>query len=425
MMKLNRRHFLSGTAALAGASVLGAPAVLGQGRAKLVVIGGGAGGATVAKYVARDAGDAVEVTLVEPLTEYTTCFFSNLYLGGFRSYEDNVHSYDALPSKYGVRMQHQMAAGVDRDRREVKLADGTVLPYDRLVVSPGIDLKFDSVPGYSEAAAERMPHAWKPGAQTRLLKSMIDAVPEGGLVVMIPPPNPYRCPPGPYERVSMMAHQFKSTGRGSCRIVIVDPKDKFSKQGVFQPGWDQYYPGMIEWFSPMIHGGVKSVDPATNEVVTDFETYKADLVNVIPAQTAGKIAADTGLTDESGFCPIEAATMKSQADPNIYVLGDACIPGDMPKSAFAANSQAKVAAMSIRGELAGARTFPARFANTCWSLIETNDCIKVGARYEATEEKIKRTDGFISHPTDTAEVRAQNYQESLGWYAGITADIFT
>jgi NADPH-dependent 2,4-dienoyl-CoA reductase/sulfur reductase-like enzyme len=424
-MKLNRRGFIAGASALAGASVFGVPAVLGQGKARVVVIGGGAGGATVAKYVARDGGEAIEVTLVEPLKEYATCFFSNLYLGGFRKYEDNVHSYDALASKYGVTIQQQMATGVDRDKREVTLADGTVLPYDRLVVSPGIELKFDSVPGYSEAAAEKMPHAWKPGAQTKLLKSMIDAVPDGGLVVMLAPPNPYRCPPGPYERVSMMAHQFKSTGRGNCKIIVIDPKDKFSKQGVFQPAWEKYYPGMIEWFSPMIHGGVKSIDPDTNQVVTDFETYKADLVNVIPAQKAGRIATDAGLANDGGYCPIEAATMKSTADPNVYVVGDACIPGDMPKSAFAANSQAKVAAMSIRAELTDARTFPARFANTCWSLIETDDCVKVGGRYEATAEKIAQTEGFVSQPTDTAAIRAQNYQESLGWYAGITADIFS
>lgn len=423
-MKLNRRRFMAGAGALAGASLFGTPALMGQGRAKLVVIGGGAGGATVAKYVARDAGEAVEVTLVEPDKEYVTCFFSNLYLGGFRNYEDNVHSYDALASKYGVKIQHQMATGVDRDKREVKLSDGTALPYDRLVVSPGIELKFNSVPGYSEAAVEKMPHAWKSGAQTRLLKSMIDAVPDGGLVVMLPPPNPSRCPPGPYERVSMMAHLFKSTRRGNCKIVIIDPKDKFSKQGLFQPAWEKYYPGMIEWFSPMIHGGVKSIDPDTNQVVTDFETYEADLVNVIPAQTAGRIATHTGLANDSGYCPIEATTMKSKADPNIYVIGDACIPGDMPKSAFSANSQAKVAAMSIRGELTDAKTYPARFANICWSLIETDDCVKVGGRYEATDGKIKQTEGCISHPTDTADVRAQNYQESLGWYAGITADIF-
>lgn len=423
-MQIRRREFLGGAAAAIGTSLLAVPVVLGQGKPKLVVIGGGPAGATLAKYVARDSQGAIEVTLVEPLKQYTTCFFSNLFLGGFRDYESLTHNYKTLASAYGVTLQHQRAVGIDRDKRQVKLEDGTVLAYDRLAVSPGIELKYDSVPGYSEAAAEKMPHAWKPGTQTKLLKSMIDAVPDGGVVVMLPPPNPYRCPPGPYERVSMMAHAFKSTGRRNCRIVIVDPKEKFSKQGVFQPAWEKHYPGMIEWLSPAIHGGVKSVDPASGTVVTDFETYKASLVNVIPAQSAGQIARDAGLANQTGFCPIEPATMRSKIDPNIYVVGDACIPGDMPKSAFAANSQAKVAAMAIRGELAGARTFPARFTNTCWSLVETDDCVKVGGRYEAADDKIKEVEGFVSKPDDTADVRQHNYQESLGWYAGITADIF-
>lgn len=423
-MQIRRRQFLGGAAAVIGTSLLGAPLVLGQAKPKLVVIGGGPAGATLAKYVAKDSQNAVDVVLVEPLKQYTTCFFSNLYLGGFRDYNSLTHNYEKLGSAYGVKLQHQRAVGIDRDKRQVKLEDGTVLSYDRLAMSPGIELKYDSVPGYSEAAAEKMPHAWKPGAQTKLLKSMIDAVPDGGVVVMLAPPNPYRCPPGPYERVSMMAHLFKSTGRQNCKIFIIDPKEKFSKQGVFQPAWEKHYPGVIEWLSPSIHGGVKSIDPASGTVVTDFETYKAALVNVIPAQSAGKIALDTGLANQSGFCPIDPATMKSKMDPNIYVVGDACIPGDMPKSAFAANSQAKAAAMAIRGELVGARTFPARFTNTCWSLVETNDCIKVGGRYEAAEDKIKEIEGFVSQPGDTAEVRQHNYQESLGWYAGITADAF-
>jgi sulfide dehydrogenase [flavocytochrome c] flavoprotein subunit len=424
-MTMKRREFLGGAAALLGAGVLGSPVILGQARARLVVIGGGPAGATIAKYVARDAGNAIEVALVEPLKQYATCFFSNLYLGGFRDYDSITHGYDKLAGTYGVKLQQQAAIGIDRDKREVKLTDGTVLAYDRLALSPGIELKYDSVPGYSEAASEKMPHAWKPGAQTRLLRAMIDAVPDGGLVVMLTPPNPYRCPPGPYERASMIAHLFKATGRGKCRIVIIDAKDKFSKQGVFQQGWEKHYPGMIEWLGPQIHGGVKSVDPATGAVVTDFETYKAALVNVIPAQTAGRIAIDSGLANQTGYCPIDPATMKSKLDANIYVVGDACIPGDMPKSAFAANSQAKVAAMSIRGELTEARVFPARFSNTCWSLIETDDCIKVGANYAPADDKIKEMDGFVSQPGDTAEIRRQNYQESLGWYAGITADMFS
>jgi sulfide dehydrogenase [flavocytochrome c] flavoprotein subunit len=424
-MTMTRRTFVGGVLVLSATEFAGIPAVLGQAKPKLVVIGGGPAGATIAKYVARDSQGAIEVTLVEPLKQYETCFFSNLYLGGFRDLPSIVHSYDKLAANYGVSLQPQRAVGVDRDKREVKLADGTVLSYDRLVVTPGVSLKYASVPGYSEAAAEKMPHAWLPGAQTQQLKAMIDAVPDGGLVVILPPANPYRCPPGPYERASMMAHVFASTGRKACKIVIVDAKEKFSKQGVFQPAWEKHYPRMIEWLPPTIHGGVKSVDPATNTVVTDFETYKAALVNVIPAQTAGQIAVDMGLANETGFCPIDPANMKSKNDPNIYVVGDACIPGDMPKSAFAANSQAKVAAMSIRGELAGARTFPARYANTCWSLIESDDCVKVGGQYEPADGKIKEVSGFVSQLTDTTEVRKQNFGESVGWYAGITADIFS
>jgi sulfide dehydrogenase [flavocytochrome c] flavoprotein subunit len=423
-MEMRRRTFLWGAAAISASGFFAAPTVLGQAKPRLVVIGGGAAGATVAKYVARDSQGAIDVTLVEPNRQYETCFFSNLYLGGYRDLASIVHSYDKLVADHGVKIQQQRASGIDRDKREVKLADGTALPYDRLVVTPGVSLKYGSVPGYSEAAAEKMPHAWLPGAQTQQLKAMIDAVPDGGLVVMLTPPNPYRCPPGPYERASMMAHAFTASGRKNCRIVIVDAKEKFSKQGVFQPAWEHHYPGMIEWLSPQIHGGVKSVDPATNTVVTDFETYNAALVNVIPAQTAGQIAVDAGLANETGFCPIDPANMKSKMDANIYVVGDSCIPGDMPKSAFAANSQAKVAAMSIRGELTGARTFPARYTNTCWSLIESDDCVKVGGQYEPADGKIKEISGFVSQPTDTAETRKANYAESVGWYAGITADIF-
>ena len=236
----------------------------------------------------------------------------------------------------------------------------------------------------------------RPASRPQLLKARLDAVPDGGLIVMIAPPNPYRCPPGPYERVSMMAHVLKAAGKTKAKIVIIDPKEAFSKQPLFMEGWTKHYPGMVEWLGPKIHEGVKSVDPKTNTVVTGFETYKAALVNVIPAQMAGKIARDAGLANQSGFCPIDPTNMKSTSDPSIYVVGDACIPGDMPKSAFAANSQAKVAAMMVRGELAKAQTFPARYANTCWSLIETDDTVKIGGRYEAKDGKIAQIDTFVS-----------------------------
>jgi sulfide dehydrogenase [flavocytochrome c] flavoprotein subunit len=426
MSKLSRREFsmLLGASALA-AALPGFPRpALAQAKPKVVVVGGGAGGATAARYIAKDSAGAIEVTLVEPETRFTTCFFSNLYLGGFRSLDSLTHGYDKLAGQHGLKVAHRMATAIDRDKREVVLDDGTRLPYDRLVLSPGIDLKYESVPGYSEAAAEIMPHAWKAGKQTELLRAKLDALQDGQNIVMVAPPNPYRCPPGPYERVSMFAHQLKSTGRTRSKIIVLDPKENFSKQALFMEGWEKHYPGMVEWLGPNIHGGVKKVDPATLTVETDLDRFQGGLVNVIPAQTAGKIARDAGLANQTGFCPIVPASMQSRTDPNIYVVGDACIPGDMPKSAFSANSQAKVAAMHARGELTSSRTFPARYANTCWSLIETDDDVKVGGTYEASEEKIKAVNTFVSQINEPPELRKQNYEESLGWYAGITADMF-
>lgn len=422
MITITRRGFAAGS--LAAAGLLAAPAVLrAQAKPRLVVIGGGPAGATVAKYVARDSQGAIDVTLVEPLDKFVTCFHSNLFLGGFRDFASITHPYKLAP--YGVKHVRQTASAIDRDKKQVRLADGSTLDYDRLVVAPGIDLKFDSVPGYSEAAAEIMPHAWKPGAQTELLKKQLDSLSDGATIVMVAPPNPYRCPPGPYERVSCMAHVLKSKGHSKSRIVVIDPKDKFSKMALFQEGWQKHYPGMVEWMDPQMHGGVKSVDPKANTVTTDLETIKADLVNVIPAQMAGKIARDAGLANQTGFCPIDATNMKSDQDPNVFVLGDAAIAGAMPKSAFAANSQAKVVAMAVRGELANARTFPARYANTCWSIIETDDTVKVGGRYEPKDGKIAEVEGFVSKTGESADIRKQTTDENMGWYSGIVADIFS
>jgi NADPH-dependent 2,4-dienoyl-CoA reductase/sulfur reductase-like enzyme len=416
---------LVGSSVFGSALAFGAPAVFGQAKQRVVVIGGGPGGATAAKYIAKDSGGALDVVLVEPASQFVTCFHSNLYLGGFSSLESITHGYDKLTANYGIRHARQMATQIDRDKKQVVLADGTRLSYDRLVVSPGIDLKYDSVPGWGQAHEEMMPHAWKAGKQTEILKARLDAVPNGGLIVMIAPPNPYRCPPGPYERASMMAHVLKSAGKKDAKIVIIDPKESFSKQGLFQQGWETHYPGMVEWLGPKIHEGVKSVDPKTNTVDTGFETYRnAALVNVIPAQMAGKIARDSGLANASGFCAIDPETMRSSVDPNIYVLGDACIAGDMPKSAFAANSQAKVAAMNVRAELTGSRAFPARYANTCWSLIASDNTVKVGGSYSSKDGKIAAVETFVSKNGETPAMRKEQQGENMGWYAGITNDMF-
>lgn len=421
-MRINRRQFSAGLFAAAGA--VGMPGVLrAQAKPRVVVIGGGPGGATVAKYVARDSQGAVEVTMIEPLETFVTCFHSNLYLGDMRSFESISHGYKL--GSYGVKHVRQFAAAIDRDKKEVRLADGSAVPYDRLVMAPGIDIKFDSVPGYSEAAAEIMPHGWKPGTQTKLVKKQLDALQDGATIVMVAPPNPYRCPPGPYERVSVMAKVLKAKGHTKSKIIVLDPKDKFSKMALFQEGWQKHYPGMVEWMDPKMHGGIKGVDPAAMTVTTDFETIKADMVNVIPAQMAGKIAREANLVNETGYCPIDASNMKSAIDPNIYVLGDASIAGAMPKSAFSANSQAKVVANAVRGELTGSRTFPARYANTCWSVLAQDDTVKIGGRYEPKDGKIAEIEGFVSKTGEDAGIRLQTSEENMGWYAGITADIFS
>jgi len=422
MADLTRRSFT----ALAGASLvpLFAPAVLGQAKAKpkLVVIGGGPGGGTVARYVNKDLKGAIDVTLIEPQKNFTTCFFSNIYVGGYRDFKSITHNYNKV-RKEGVKVVHEAASAIDRDKKVVVVGKQRI-PYDRLVVAPGIDIKFDSVPGYSEAAAQIMPHAWKAGAQTELLVKKLNALKDGDTIVMVAPPNPYRCPPGPYERVSMFAHVLKKKGHKKSKIIVLDPKPTFSKQALFLEGWEKHYPGMIEWQDPKIHGGIKSVDAKSGIVKTDLADYKATLANIIPAQMAGKIARDANLVDQTGWVPIDPENMKSKADGNIFVVGDACIPGDMPKSAFSANSQAKVAAMIIGSELAGARAFPPRYANTCWSLIETDDDVKVGGAYEPGEGKLKASSTFVSQKGETAELRKQNYKESIDWYNSIVSDIF-
>ena len=412
---------MGGIGALA-ASTFPMPA-FAQAKPKVVVVGGGPGGATVAKYVAKDGG--IDVSLVEPAKRFTTCFHSNLYLGGFKTWEEITHSYDKIAKAYGIKHVRLRATTIDREKKLVHFASGRSLPYDRLVLAPGIDIKFDSVPGYSEEISKKLPHAWQAGAQTQLLKRQLNALSDGATIVMIAPPNPYRCPPGPYERVSMTAHVLKAKGHKKSRIVIIDPKENFSKQGLFMEGWQKHYPGMIEWQDAKMHGGVKNVDAKSMTVKTDLAEYKAQLINVIPAQMAGKIARDAGLANASGFCPINPENMRSATDANVYVVGDACIPGDMPKSGFSANSQAKVAAMMIRGELANGRTFPARYTNTCWSLIETDDAVKVGGSYAAKDGKIAATETFVSKTGETAELRKQTQAENMGWYAGIVADIFT
>ncbi len=421
MSRLNRRQFSKAVGASAVAASFGSIAYA-QGKGKVVVIGGGAGGATAAHLIKKGAPN-LDVTLVEVNPQYTTCFFSNLYLGGFRTFDSLTHTYDGLKN-LGVNVIHDMATGVDNAGKTVSLKSGSKLSYDKLVLSPGIDFKWNAIEGYDQSATEKMPHAYKAGAQTKILKGQLEAMRDGGTVVMAPPPNPFRCPPGPYERASMIAHYLK-TNKPKSKLIIMDPKPKFSKMALFQEGWETHYNDIIEWIGPdFTDGGVKKVDVAGMSVTTgDGETTKADVINIIPAQKAGAIAHAAGCTD-GDWCPINPADFSSAKVKDVYVLGDASVAKSMPKSGFSANSQAKVVANAVQAELAGKKKFPARYRNTCWSLISPDNGVKVGASYKAGEKAVDVASKFISKPGEDNALRSQTYQESLGWYSAITSEMF-
>ena len=421
-MKMNRRGFIGATAGVA--ATLTAPMVRAgsHGRPKVVIVGGGAGGATAARYLAKDSKGAIDVTLIEPTRTYYTCFFSNLYMSGLVDLDYIAHSYGTLAAEYGINVVHDWATGIDRDAKTVATAGGYTIPYDKLILSPGIDFVDGAVEGWDISAQNAMPHAYKAGSQSELLRAQILAMPEGGTFAMVAPPNPYRCPPGPYERISMVARLLKERNP-TAKILIADPKPKFSKMALFQEGWANHYDGMIEWVGPDFGGDKVSVDPGAMTLDIDGEVTKVDVCNVIPAMKAGRICELAGIT-EGNWAPVHAADLRSKMDDNIHVLGDSCAQGDMPKSGFSANSQAKVCANAVRGALTGSTVFPAKFSNTCWSSIDKGDGVKVGATYEATDEKIAKVDGFISKTGEDAALRERTYEESFGWYEGITSDMF-
>lgn len=394
---------------------------LAQGPARVVVVGGGFAGVTAAR--ALKAGGCA-VTLVEPKARYVACPFSNLVVAGLRPLSAQTFGYDAVAAD-GIAILPAGAAAIDAAARRVTASDGTVLAYDRLVLAPGIDLRFDAIPGYDAAAAEIMPHAWQAGPQTLLLRDRLAAMPDGGLVVMSVPANPYRCPPGPYERASLVAHYLK-TRKPRSKLIVLDAKDAFSKQRLFEAAWKALYPGLLEYVPLAAGGAVASVAPAAMQVATDFETYRAAVANVIPPQRAGAIAARAGVADRSGWCPIEPATFESTLVPGIHVVGDAAITGAIPKSAFAANAEAKVAAAAILDLLAGRPPVPPKLVNTCYSLVEPGYGISVAGVYRPAGTIFADIDGAGGvSPLDAPQAtRALEARYAEDWFATITTEVF-
>jgi sulfide dehydrogenase [flavocytochrome c] flavoprotein subunit len=429
-MTMNRRNFVKATGAVAAVSVLGFPHIaLGQGK-KVVIVGGGTGGATAAKYI-KMADESIDVTIIEPNETYYTCYLSNEVLGGDRQMESIAHGYDGLKAR-GVKVVHDKAAGIDADKKVVKTAGGEEFSYDRCIVAPGISLLYDKIEGYSAEVSQKIPHAWKAGEQTRILRGQLEAMEDGGVVIISVPPNPFRCPPGPYERASQIAHYLKNN-KPKSKVLILDSNQAFSKQGLFTQGWERLYgfgtdDSMIEW-QPGPDAAVVGVDTESMSVETSFgDEVNGAVINIIPPQKAGQIAIDAGLTDDSGWCPVDVKTFESKLHANVHVIGDASIATAMPKSAYAANSQAKVAAAAIVALLNGDEPGAPSYVNTCYSIIGKDYGISVAAVYRLSEDgatiaSVEGSGGIT--PSDAPDFAlAREVQYAYSWYNNIVHDSF-
>jgi sulfide dehydrogenase [flavocytochrome c] flavoprotein chain len=420
LRQMTRRNVVRGIAA-AATSAFPRPSIA-QSAARIVVIGGGFGGASCARALRR-LDPKWRVTLIEPNRIFVACPFSNEVIAGLRDIEAQQFGYDRIAAE-GVDVVAKAAVKIDPQARIVALADGTSLTYDRLVLAPGIDLKFDALPGYDEAAAAKMPHAWKAGEQTMLLRRQLEAMDDGGLVAIVAPPGPSRCPPAPYERASLIAHYLKAS-KPRSKILILDAKDAFPQQRLFENAWKELYPGMIERVSLSQGGRVTSVDPSTNTIVTDFGNYPAKVANVIPPQKAGRIAEIAGAVDNTGWCPIDPVSFASKLVPNTHVIGDACIGGGIPKSASSANAQGKACASAVANLLLGVAPAIPKLTGACYNTVAPGYAFSQVGIYQPRDGMFAEIEGGSTSPVDAArEVRAREADNAQSWYKTITADAF-
>ena len=407
----------------AATATLARPQVLrAQSTSRVVVVGGGFGGAACARALKRAQGDS-QVILIEPNAVFTSCPLSNEVIAGLRDIEAQQFDYDKLAAD-GVTVIGEAVTTIEPQLRSVLTADGVALPYDRLVLSPGIDFHFEALPGYDEAASEKMPHAWKAGAQTLLLRRQLEAMDDGGTVAIAVPANPSRCPPAPYERASLIAHYLKSR-KPRSKLLILDAKDTFSQQRLFEKAWKELHGDMIERIGLSQGGRVTSVDPATKTIITEFGNYTPDVANVIPPQRAGRIAEIAGATDATGWCPIDPVTFESKLVKNIHVIGDACLGGGIPKSASAASAQGKACAAAIVNLLAGRAPEAPRLTGVCYNTVAPGYGLSLAGNYQPRGDIFAEVEGGATSPVDAPrELRAREAAEAERWFQTITADTF-
>ena len=425
MMLMKRRDFLkAGVAAGAMASLYGC-AGGGKASGHVVVVGGGYGGATIAKYLRMWSEGGVQVTLIERNPTFISCPISNLVIGGTKTMEDITVSYDGLKNKWGVRIVQDDVVAVDAAKRSISLKAGGAMSYDRLVLSPGIDFMFDEIPGLKSAEAQsKILHAWKAGPQTIALRKQLESMKDGGTYAISIPKAPYRCPPGPYERACLVADYFKKNKPKSKVIILDANEDVMSKKALFTKAWADLYKGIIEYRN---NSEVKDVEVATNTAVLEFDKLKADVLNIIPPHRAGDIAHKSGIKlINNRWVDINWLSMESTNTPGIHVLGDAVFPAPtMPKSGHMANQHGKLAAAAILNQLSGMEPSPTPVVmNTCYSFVDAKNVIHVASvhQYDAATKTVQPVKGAGGVSAARNELEGK---VAIGWAKNIWADMLT
>ena len=420
---MQRRHFLQTGSALGAMGLMSGCATVGGKGPKVVVIGGGYAGATAAKYIRMWSDYGIQVTLVEPNSTFISCPISNLVIGGSKTMADITTPYDNLVKRHGVQMVQDRVTSIDADKRVVKLAGGAELTYDRLIVSPGVDFMWDSLPGMTKPGAQdKVLHAWKAGAQTVALRKQLEAMPDGGVFAMSIPLAPYRCPPGPYERACQVADYF-SKAKPKSKVLILDANDDVTSKGpLFKKAWTERYKGIVEYRNKH---NVTDVDVATNTLKFEFnDDLKASVLNVIPNMRAGDIAVKAGLaTANKRWCDVDFLTFESKVAKNVHVLGDAIqIAPAMPKSGHMANQHGKTCAAAVVALLTGQQvnTMPI-YNNTCYSFVSSEDVVHVASvhAYDADKKTMLAVPGSGGVSSAANELEGRY---AMAWARNIWAD---
>lgn len=425
-MTMKRRQFIRSLGGVGILTAIGGTASFAMpfttSGSRVVVIGGGFGGTVCAKYI-RSFSPTTSVTLIEPKKQFFTCPGSNSVIGGLHDMDYITHSYEALSVQHGITVMHDTVTSIDGVAKTLTLKNGAPQSYDYLVVSPGIDFSPNVIEGYDPDDVAT-PHAWKAGEQTTLLRNQIQAMDDGGTVLIAPPARPFRAPPAPYERASLIAN-YLLENKPKSKIVIVDGNDDFAKQGLFTKGWEKLYPDMIEWVAYKDHGGITGVDASAREIITaSGNHFKGQVLNIIPPQMAGEIAISSGLADTTMWCPVQQDSFESTHHDNIYVIGDSCQAGDMIKTGHAANTQGKYCAAAIVAHITGKPKPDVIFNMTIYSLVGPKYGISLTDVYRLIDNRISKISHRSSDPSAKKKTRRKEAQYAAGWYKSITNDMF-